>query len=249
MGQLHSIQNFKNGLKEGDQSYFYENGVVKSFIQYKEGFLQGEVKLYFPEGGLFRSLQFLKGKREGTELILNEKGDVVLECYYKNDKPVGKVILWHDNAILAKEMVYDENSICVEIKEWSREGVLITKVEENKGDYFDQVNQKTLDLTSSLEEAVKCVLAMNSKETNIESLKALEQEMKNLKIYEELIEAQMKKDREGQQESLWKAPIFAGLMDQNLDVFENQLKEDMKKMQEGLSTIRTHFESEQESKE
>jgi hypothetical protein len=148
---IHAILRFKNGLQQGEQEYFYDDQTPKTIIEnYTNGLLDGDVFLFHRNGLLARKLHYQAGKRDGTESLWNERGILVMEANFSNGNPVGISKVWSAEGKLIQEIFYNDNSEVVTQVRWDQLGNLISSEKGLRGDYFQQVAKKTENLTENL---------------------------------------------------------------------------------------------------
>jgi len=87
-GEIRSIYNFKNGLKDGKciKYHCYEKGVVSEETNYKDGEYHGKYTEWEWDGSLIREYNFKNGKSDG-----------IMVKYYKDGDKGKKHILTHKN--------------------------------------------------------------------------------------------------------------------------------------------------------
>jgi len=70
---------FKNGKRDGDWSFFYENGKLWSLGEYNEGIRNGGSSVYYANGVLRMEGHYLNDKQIGLWKFYNEQGKLIKE--------------------------------------------------------------------------------------------------------------------------------------------------------------------------
>lgn len=147
--KLHSIQQYRRGLKYGFQEYYYEDGTLKSSLHYNSsGLLEGIVSLYSPLGKLVRQIEFKGGKRNGKERCWTDDGLLYIEAEFLDNIPTGTARTWHLNGQVSQETVYNPPGEVYTFTQWDEAGQVIQN--HVPKDYYYHVAQKTKKLTESL---------------------------------------------------------------------------------------------------
>lgn len=97
-GKLKSIVHYKNDIKIGTSSTFYETGEKQYEIPYENGRKHGEVKWFYKSGKLYRSTTYMSGVKHGLQ-----------KKYWEDGK-------------LKSEMLFDNNRMCMGLKEFTNKG-------------------------------------------------------------------------------------------------------------------------------
>jgi antitoxin component YwqK of YwqJK toxin-antitoxin module len=74
--------NFKQGLREGEQKYFFDNGVLKSKANYINDKIDGELILNSPTGIIEMKENYVNGIKEGWSYVYDDKGNFVSKVYF-----------------------------------------------------------------------------------------------------------------------------------------------------------------------
>ncbi|MGV6846073.1 MAG: toxin-antitoxin system YwqK family antitoxin [Lutibacter sp.] len=85
-----SVENYKNGLLEGEMKTFYKNNQLTEIKHYKAGLLSGYSKRYTKEGIILEALNYENGKLNGLAKYYNIKGQLIYTGNYENDLKIGK---------------------------------------------------------------------------------------------------------------------------------------------------------------
>ncbi|MBA3603387.1 MAG: motility associated factor glycosyltransferase family protein [Parachlamydiaceae bacterium] len=150
-GTIQAILRFKNGLQHGEQEYFYDDQTPKTIVEnYTDGLLDGDVFLFHRNGLLARKQHYKAGKRDGTESLWNEYGIQIMEANFSKGNPVGISRVWSAAGKLVQEIFYNDDSEVITRVHWDQLGNLISSEKGVKADYFQQVATKTENLTQNL---------------------------------------------------------------------------------------------------
>ena len=107
-----SIGEFKNDLKTGDWTDFYDLKLENLYSQqsYKNGILHGKSKVYynFPKNQLRSIGYYVNGILEGPSKMYYRNGNIMSEGEYKNNKPSSFWRLYYEEGILEGEGKYDD---------------------------------------------------------------------------------------------------------------------------------------------
>jgi TonB family protein len=79
---IQSIIRYKNGVRDGDAKFFWENGNTKQELSYFNGRVDGLVRTY-NENGLISEMYIIEdGKREGPTSYFDSTGAYVTDVFY-----------------------------------------------------------------------------------------------------------------------------------------------------------------------
>jgi antitoxin component YwqK of YwqJK toxin-antitoxin module len=93
---------------------YYKNGQKKMEGTLKNGVRNGEWSYWYDNGKLWSRGSFVNGKSEGRFLSYNEKGMLFQESFYKNGVPDGKWAFYKDDQRI-KEVYYENGNILNEV--------------------------------------------------------------------------------------------------------------------------------------
>lgn len=188
-------------LPDGEQEYFYENGVLKTVLP---KFLDGPVQMFYPDGSKKREVYFKEGKREGFDRFWSQTGQLLIEAEYKDDKPIHLAQAWYDNGQPKLRVIYNGEGHEQEAIEWDSFGAQ----KKPKGlDYFDQL----IVATKSLAEAIDfCFLKieeiLNNMQIDASEFSDLKKDLALLKEANHKIQQTFSK--ESFKEPIWKSDLF-----------------------------------------
>jgi antitoxin component YwqK of YwqJK toxin-antitoxin module len=69
-------------LREGEQKYFFDNGVLKSKANYINDKIDGELILNSPTGIIEMKENYVNGIKEGWSYVYDDKGNFVSKVYF-----------------------------------------------------------------------------------------------------------------------------------------------------------------------
>jgi antitoxin component YwqK of YwqJK toxin-antitoxin module len=79
---------YKNGFKEGELKYFFEDGELHSIQEFNDGFNDGESFYYFPNGNIESKKNYKMGKRDGLWEFFNDNGEVIKSMNWKEGSEI-----------------------------------------------------------------------------------------------------------------------------------------------------------------
>ena len=89
-GAVMSQENYKNGLRDGEQFVFYSNGKITERSLFKNGLLDGISSKYSSKGILIEEVAYKKGKPNGLAKYFELNGNIKETGIYLDGKRVGK---------------------------------------------------------------------------------------------------------------------------------------------------------------
>ena len=103
-----SESNYREGLKDGEELTFNENGTVKNNRTYKEN---NPFNGNFEEkiGAFSLTTNYVNGEKEGESLATSEEKETVAKGIYKNGKPFTGTFITNDNTNDKNELINVEN--------------------------------------------------------------------------------------------------------------------------------------------
>ncbi len=87
---LLSVENYINGILEGEVLTYYSNGKITEILHYKSGKLNGVVKQFSKIGSVLNHVNYVDGKLNGLAQYYDENGELIYKGNYKDDVKVGK---------------------------------------------------------------------------------------------------------------------------------------------------------------
>ena len=102
------IRNYKNGLKNGKEIYFFKLGDSRH-ATYVNDTLQGIMKGHFDTGELEGEGNFIDGNLEGKYIRYYKSGKIFSEENYINGKREGKVTAYHESGNIKWTLLYENN--------------------------------------------------------------------------------------------------------------------------------------------
>jgi antitoxin component YwqK of YwqJK toxin-antitoxin module len=104
-------QNCKNGVREGKQYEWYENGQLTYEFNYKNRVRQGKQYEWYENGQLQLEQNYKNGQEEGTGYEWYHNGQLRSEWNYKNGYLEGKNFFWHKDGKLKSERNYKNGKL------------------------------------------------------------------------------------------------------------------------------------------
>lgn len=103
-----SIQNFKNGILDGEVCHYYENGNIEELSIYKDGKLHGEYIKYYENGALDSKGFYVDDKFNGARMTYYKDGAIYTVTNFENGKKQGKYICYNHSGSKWIEIDYVE---------------------------------------------------------------------------------------------------------------------------------------------
>lgn len=82
-GKMESIIHVRDNFRDGDATYFWENGNNKEELSYVNGRVEGLVRRYTQDGVLREMFSIENGKREGPTSLFDSTGNYIDDIYYE----------------------------------------------------------------------------------------------------------------------------------------------------------------------
>ena len=118
------VGNYKNGKKNGEWKFFYENGNLRYVFNYKDDEFHGECKWFYENGNLKEIGNYIDGKAQGEGKFFYESGNLQMIVNFKDDKTQGEGKLFYENGNLEKVINYKDDKFQGEVKEFHKNGKL-----------------------------------------------------------------------------------------------------------------------------
>ena len=124
-GQKWFANNYKDGKKEGLQTWWYENGQKWSEGNRKDGKQDGLWTEWHENGQKRAEANYKDGKRDGLYLVWHENGQKWSEGNWKDGKQEGLEVTWHENGQKDSKVTYkDGEEVEGSEKRWNEKGEL-----------------------------------------------------------------------------------------------------------------------------
>ena len=101
-GAVMSQENYKNGLRHGEQFVFYSNGKITERSLFKNGLLDGISSKYSSKGILIEEVAYKKGKPNGLAKYFELNGTLKETGIYTDGKRAGKWEYYLDGEMAQK---------------------------------------------------------------------------------------------------------------------------------------------------
>lgn len=93
-GKIESIVHLRDNVRDGDASFYWENGNRKEELTYANGRVEGLVRRYNQDGVLQEMFSIENGKREGPTSLFDSTGKYIDDIYYEEGiLVVDKIVL------------------------------------------------------------------------------------------------------------------------------------------------------------
>lgn len=140
-GILIKIENYKNGVVEGEVKNFYKNGKLKSNATFVNGVLEGPAKEFFENGNMRSSKIIKKGKPDGPFKLYYDNKVYRIIGKYAMGKKDGKWRYYSPRLKVEKEEIYEKGNLI-----YSSEEILTywddsTKVVRTREKYYNKAGR------------------------------------------------------------------------------------------------------------
>jgi len=148
-GKIESIVHLRDNFRDGDASFFWDNGNIKEELSYVNGRVEGLVRRYNRDGVLQEMFSIENGRREGPTSLFDSTGKYIDDIYYEEGiLVVDKIVL--DSG--PKEEEKPENDVAVDPpinskkQNQNNEDQLPPVIEEEKDYADDPAFYKTVEV-------------------------------------------------------------------------------------------------------
>jgi antitoxin component YwqK of YwqJK toxin-antitoxin module len=120
---------YRQGRREGDWTYWFDNGQINRMVSFKNGQLDGQWEVYRADGTLAAKQSFAAGLRDGTWVIYNETGKQPLreENYADKGKVDGVWKLWYPNGQLQQQAGFKLGQRHGALIQWKEDGSKVSE--------------------------------------------------------------------------------------------------------------------------
>lgn len=125
-GNLSARANYKNDLQEGTRTSFYLPGSRRTIENYKSGKLHGEKRIFYLNGSLHFIENYNEDSLHGVYESYYQDGQIEYRAQYENGKLTGVIKGWHNNGRLSYEGQYQTGEQDGEWKRYYPNGKLKT---------------------------------------------------------------------------------------------------------------------------
>ncbi|WP_295420506.1 hypothetical protein [Sulfurovum sp.] len=87
-GHLTSIAHIKNGVNDGEETWFDKQGRVLMKVPYVNGKKHGVQEAYYPNGDVMISTTYVNGVKHGKAVAYNKDGSIHRQVTFRNGKIV-----------------------------------------------------------------------------------------------------------------------------------------------------------------
>lgn len=93
-GKIESIVHLRDNVRDGDATFYWENGNIKEALSYVNGRVEGLIRRYNENGVLIEMFTIENGKREGPTSLFDSTGKYLRDNYYEEGiLKVDKIVL------------------------------------------------------------------------------------------------------------------------------------------------------------
>ncbi|MBS4062440.1 MAG: hypothetical protein KG029_18740 [Bacteroidetes bacterium] len=127
-------------LDKNVKKSYRKDGTLLATVHYKDSLRHGLARNYYTNGKVQLEINYVEGKKHGFATQYYENGDVYLKIPYENDMRNGIQLKYYEKNILMAEIPYRDNQLMPGLKEYDKQGKLITKP--------NKINFKLKDMTA-----------------------------------------------------------------------------------------------------
>lgn len=124
---------------DGISQVYSKDGRLVREVSMKGGKRHGILKEFHLNGKTALQITYVENKKEGKAIRYYESGAVMQETDYVNDVAEGLQKKYYDNGQLMSEVRFNHGEPCLGLKEYTREGKLVTEYPEIKITTVDEV--------------------------------------------------------------------------------------------------------------
>jgi len=149
-GKIESIIHLRDNVRDGDASFYWENGNPKLLLTYVNGRVEGLVRKYNQNGALSEMFTIESGKREGPTSLFDSTGKYINNIYYEEGiLVVDKIVLdngkWNKNRT-TNEVVVVNSTITQKNNNQNTNDFVPPTIEEEKNYENDSIFYKTVEV-------------------------------------------------------------------------------------------------------
>jgi len=105
--QIMSVENFKNGKRQGKVVVFYQDGKIASETHYNEGIKEGVFKKYSRSGIVLEEIPYKNDQFSGLVTYRDQSGNIIAQGMYEKGLKMG-IWKYYENGKLTKEVNEEE---------------------------------------------------------------------------------------------------------------------------------------------
>lgn len=136
-GQLKSETIYEKGVPVGKSVSYYEDGKKQVEVTYKDGKKDGEEKQWYPDGKEFMVVTYSNGNKNGITREWYSNGNLKKESTFLKDILDGSCKTWYENGKMESECSYKDGAIDGLKQEWDEKGKLVAKATYQKGEMIE----------------------------------------------------------------------------------------------------------------
>jgi antitoxin component YwqK of YwqJK toxin-antitoxin module len=111
----------------GIRRKYRDNGTLLAEVTYRDSIRDGIARNFYPNGNLQLEMTYVKGIKHGDAITFYEKGGVYQITPFVNGGRNGIQKKFYDNGALMAEVPFEKNAQVPGMKEYSKEGKLLSK--------------------------------------------------------------------------------------------------------------------------
>ena len=106
-----SVQEYKDGRKQGQRTKWYENGQIMQVCFFEDGELHGVMEEWYENGLRMAEGNYQKGKLHGIVRRWHNNGNREAEYPYEEGKIVGTLIQWNRAGNMTAKKLYEDGKL------------------------------------------------------------------------------------------------------------------------------------------
>lgn len=106
-GKVENVTAYKEGIKEGIDIYFYEDGMIRAKYNYTAGKLNGEIELKYSNGNTRSIGKYINGEKDGEWIYYYDNDKIKVKEFYKDGKENEKWEDYYNDGTLKSEKYYE----------------------------------------------------------------------------------------------------------------------------------------------
>lgn len=136
----------QDSIKEGRQSFYYEDGKLKTMGFYKNGLATGFWRFYYPNGNLNAVIEFADNHANGKCIVYSEYKDALMHisCSFENGKLNNQFVEFHKNGRPSLVVTYRRGEINSIFRFFYTQSTIFAEVQIGEGGKFENIKFYTL---------------------------------------------------------------------------------------------------------
>ena len=98
----------KNGLLDGENREYYEEGNIKSIFYFKNNVVDGTSISYYQNGNIQEKNTYMNGEENGEGILYYENGNIKEKYFMKNDKLDGEATAYFEDGKIRNKSIFKD---------------------------------------------------------------------------------------------------------------------------------------------